>query len=340
MTQSKLGGLHCGSRIAWPLRRIANPVVSHLGSSNLPCRAINKYPNTSGNMTPAQMIGIAVVFLLLLLYKKTRRAILFILLSYKLVFKFFKLRPSNKRAWVNDNKFTASISWNEDEVTIQNVRDFNWRTTRDYDERWIEMVVKPSTVKNIWFVLEYFDPIHRQLAHTILSFEFEDGTFLACSIEARREKGERYHPVTGMLRQFELIYVWGTEEDLIGVRSRCRKKSTTHLFKAKVLREESKQLLLESYFRRTEQLNKKPEWYNSITNTCTTNIAHHVNEVYPGRIPKSFAILLPGLSPKLLEQNNLVEIETSMDDLLITSIIDEKSLEWDESTSFSELIRT
>ena len=28
-----------GSRIAWPLRWIANPVVSHLGSSNLPCRA-------------------------------------------------------------------------------------------------------------------------------------------------------------------------------------------------------------------------------------------------------------------------------------------------------------
>ena len=31
----------CGSRIAWPLRWIANPVVFHLGSSNLPCRAIN-----------------------------------------------------------------------------------------------------------------------------------------------------------------------------------------------------------------------------------------------------------------------------------------------------------
>ena len=33
------GGLPAsGSRIAWPLRWIANPVVSHLGSSNL-CRA-------------------------------------------------------------------------------------------------------------------------------------------------------------------------------------------------------------------------------------------------------------------------------------------------------------
>ena len=31
----------CGSRIAWPLRWIANPVVFHLGSSNLPCRAID-----------------------------------------------------------------------------------------------------------------------------------------------------------------------------------------------------------------------------------------------------------------------------------------------------------
>ncbi|MEK9699435.1 MAG: DUF4105 domain-containing protein, partial [Candidatus Poseidoniales archaeon] len=143
-----------------------------------------------------------------------------------------------------------------------------------------------------------------------------------------------------MFRQFELIYVWGTERDLIGVRARCRPKSVTHLFRAKLFREESKQLLLESYLNRTNQLAAHPEWYNSITNTCTTNIAKHVNEVYPGRIPKSFAILLPGLSPGLLERNQLVELDGyTMEEMLARSIIDEKAMLWDGVDDFSQVIR-
>ena len=43
----------------------------------------------------------------------------------------------------------------------------------------------------IWFVLEYFEPKKKQMAHTILSFETDEGQRIACSIEveegARRE---------------------------------------------------------------------------------------------------------------------------------------------------------
>ena len=46
-----------------------------------------------------------------------------------------------------------------------------------------------------------------------------------------KEKGSRYHPLKGIFRSYELIYVWGTERDIIGVRSRCRRKSKTHLLK-------------------------------------------------------------------------------------------------------------
>ena len=60
-----------------------------------------------------------------------------------------------------------------------------------------------------------------------------------------------------------------------------------------------------------------------MTNTCTTNIVNHVNEVYPGRVPRAIAIFLPGLSPKILYKNNLVKIDTSIDNTLEKSIIDE-----------------
>jgi len=283
----------------------------------------------------------SVVFIVLLLIPRVRNALFFVLFSYKLIWKYLHLRPSNDRPWVNDNKEIAFAEIEDTNVNLQNVRDFSWTTTREYEEHWVSMDFDTRNVKDIWFVLEYFDPERKGLAHTILSFEFEDGSFLSCSIEARREEGERYHPVTGMFRQFELIYVWGTERDLIGVRTRCRPKSTTHLFRAKLFREESKQLLLQSYLNRTNQLAAHPEWYNSISNTCTTNIAKHVNEVYPGRIPKSFAILLPGLSPSLLDRNQLVELDGhTMQEMLELSIIDEKAMAWDGVDDFSQVIRT
>ena len=256
-----------------------------------------------------------------------------------LVVRHLSLKPSNERSWVNDNKRLAEAEFDGDGVTIRNVRDFEWRSTRDFDERWMDMKIDLGRVSKIWFVLEYFDPSRRQMAHTILSFEMEDGTRVACSIEVRREKGERYHPLKGMFRQYELIYVWATERDIIGVRTNCRKNSVTHLFEAVVLGPGNERRMLESYLRRTNKLGKEPEWYNTLTNTCTTNIVRHVNEEYPGRIPRALAILLPGLSPSILHRNNLVKMTGSLEETLERSIIDERAKTWDSATDFGDWIR-
>ena len=266
-------------------------------------------------------------------------SILVFLLLFWAFFRHLSLRPSNDRSWVNDNKRLTTAEFEDDEVTIRNVRDFEWRSNRDFDERWVDMKINLNEVSKIWFVLEYFDPSRRQMAHTIMSFEMSDGTRIACSIEVRREKGERYHPVKGLLRQYELIYVWATERDVIGVRTRCRKSSVTHLFEAVVLGPGNERRMLESYLHRTNKLSQSPEWYNTITNTCTTNIVSHVNEVYPGRVPRAVAVLLPGLSPKLLQRNNLVRVEGTIEETLRDSIIDEKAKSWDGVTDFGDWIR-
>ena len=256
------------------------------------------------------------------------------------ILRHLSLRPSNDRSWVNDNERMATADFDGDMVTIRNVRDFNWRSTRDFDERWIDVKINLDTISKIWFVLEYFDPSKRQMAHTIMSFETEDGERIACSIEVRREKGERYHPLKGLFRQYELIYVWATERDVIGVRTRCRKKSVTHLFEAVVLGPGNERRMLESYLRRTNKLSVEPEWYNTITNTCTTNIVGHVNQVYPGRVPRAISILLPGLSPRLLHRNNLVKMTGTLEETLEMSIIDQRGNSWDESSDFGDWIRS
>ena len=262
-----------------------------------------------------------------------------IALTAGLIWHFSK-KPSNERDWVTENGKIAFAEFKGEDVILKNVRNFKWRTTRDFDEQWERWRFKPSEVNKIWLILEYFDPKRKPIAHTLVSFEFKDGRRLACSIEVRREKGEVYHPIKGMLRQYELIYVWSTESDSIGVRGRCRRKSKTHLFEGVVLGEGNHQRLLESFLRRTNRLYDKPEWYNSITNTCTTNIVGHVNEIYPGRVPRAVSIFLPGLSPKLLEQNNLIQIDGDLGRTLESSLIDQRSVNWDDETDYGDWIRS
>jgi len=266
-------------------------------------------------------------------------ALILIILTAIIFHRIYRLSPSNNRSWVNDNSRNAFVDFDGNIVKIKNIRDFNWRSTRDFDERWIDQEYDLREVTDIWLTLEYFDPKRRQMAHTILSFEFSDNRRLACSIEVRREEGERYNPIQGLFRQYELIYVWGTERDIIGVRTRCRKNSVTHLFKAVVLGEGNERRMLESYLTRTNNLVKQPEWYNTITNTCTTNIVRHVNEVYPGRVPRAISILMPGLSPKMLERANLIEMKGTLQQTLEASIIDSKADEWNGDDDFGEIIR-
>ena len=266
-------------------------------------------------------------------------ALILIILTVIIFHRIYRLSPSNNRSWVNDNSRNAFVDFDGNIVKIKNIRDFNWRSTRDFDERWIDREYDLREVTDIWLTLEYFDPKRRQMAHTILSFEFSDNRRLACSIEVRREEGEKYNPIQGLFRQYELIYVWGTERDIIGVRTRCRKNSVTHLFKAVVLGEGNERRMLESYLTRTNNLVKRPEWYNTITNTCTTNIVRHVNEVYPGRVPRAISILMPGLSPKMLERANLIEMKGTLQQTLEASIIDSKADEWNGDDDFGDIIR-
>ena len=266
--------------------------------------------------------------------------LILLIFAFWCIIRHLSLKPSNDRSWVNDNKEMATAEFEEGSVTIRNVRDFKWRSSKDFDEHWIDMKIELDSVSKIWFILEYFDPSRRQMAHTILSFEMNDGTRIACSIEVRREEGERYHPIRGLFKQYELIYVWATERDVVGVRTRCRKNSVTHLFEAVVLGPGNERKMLESYLRRTNKLSERPEWYNTITNTCTTNIVKHVNEVYPGRVPRAFAILLPGLSPRLLHRKNLVKMHGTLDQTMENSIIDERAKSWDGESDFGEWIRS
>ena len=59
--------------------------------------------------------------------------------------------------------------------------------------------------------------------------------------------------------------------------------------------------------KRVNQLHDRPEFYNTLTNNCTTNIVHHINTLAPGRIQYDYRVLLPGYADELAYELGLID---------------------------------
>jgi hypothetical protein len=211
-------------------------------------------------------------------------------------------KPSLDRDWSPDQAIVPSAVVRGDLVEIRNVRNFRYRSATDYTPAYETRTYDLRRLDSAWFLVERFGAAG--VAHTLLSFGFGED-YLAISVEIRKEKGEEYSPLKGLLRRYELMYVIGDERDLIGLRTNYR-RDVVYLYRAKTDPEKIRRVFLDM-IERANTLAIQPEFYNTLTNTCTTNIVRHVNAITPRRIPFSFKVLLPAYSDSLARDLGLVE---------------------------------
>jgi predicted AAA+ superfamily ATPase len=74
------------------------------------------------------------------------------------------------------------------------------------------------------------------------------------------------------------------------------------------------QKLFVSMLRRAEELRNQPEFYNTITQNCTTSILDHANELREDKIPWSIEALLPSHSDKVIYDLGLIDTELSLEE--------------------------
>ena len=132
--------------------------------------------------------------------------------------------PSNDRDWSPDQRELPVATFSGDSVRVHNVRDIRYRTTTDYDVAYDDRTYDLRRLESVWFIVEPFSGM-KGPAHTFISFGFEDGQYVAISVEIRKEKGEHFSALKGALRNYELTYVVGDERDLIKLRSNYRRDS-------------------------------------------------------------------------------------------------------------------
>ena len=246
-------------------------------------------------------------------------------------------RPSNDRNWTRDQRALPVATFVGDTVRVRNVRDIRYRTTTDYDVSLDDRTYDLRALESVWFVVEPFSGF-RGPAHTFVSFGFRDGQYVAISVEIRKEEGEHFSPLKGALRNYELMYVVGDERDLVKLRSNYR-RDDVYLYRTTATPEKGRALFL-SMLRRANELAEHPEFYNTLTSTCTTNIVRHVNEIAPKRVPFSFKVLLPAYADELAYRIGLLDTTVPFDTLRARAHINERAARYADSPEFSRLIRT
>lgn len=178
--------------------------------------------------------------------------------------------PAHDRPWRPEVAVLPRAVVAGDRVRLTGVRNFAYRSADDFDARYEEREVSLAHLVSVDLFVSYWKigPV----AHTFVSFNFDDGTPPVCvSIEARPEVGERFNPLASLFKQYELIYVVGDERDVVRLRTDHRGEEV-FLYRTRATPERARQLF-RTYLDRVNELADRPEWYHLLKNNCTTNIA-------------------------------------------------------------------
>lgn len=243
--------------------------------------------------------------------------------------------PSVSRDWHPQQRTLPEARVRGDLVEIRNVRDFTYRSESDFDERFATRTYDLRTLASADYVVSRFGGVPG-LAHAFLSFGFGD-EHVAVSVEARKERGETYSPWRGLLNEYELMYVIGTERDLIGVRTHVWKEAVT-LYPIRATREQLRQMFL-GMVTRAETLRHEPEFYDTLFNSCNSNIVGHVDAIAPGTLGFDVRTILPGFADAAAHELGLIDSPLPLERIRETYRIDSHAARLPLDEAFSRGIR-
>lgn len=216
------------------------------------------------------------------------------------------LMPSNDRDWSPDQAVLSTALFRDNLVTIHNIRNCQYHTADDYTVEHYDKTFDLDKIRTVDFIVVPFGETP-SLAHTMLSFGFEGDEYLGVSVEIRKERDESYSPVSGSMRQYEIMYVVADERDLIGLRA-IHRLDDVYLYPVRARPEQVRAMFVD-VMQRVNKLAVLPEFYDTMTNNCMINIVQHVNRVSPNRIPMHLGVMLPGLSDRFAYELGILNVE-------------------------------
>ncbi|WP_339668105.1 DUF4105 domain-containing protein [Dasania marina] len=284
--------------------------------------------------------GLAMLAALTGLFKGKRRAcslatILFASAIVIMASWWSGVQPSHQRLWADDVAQLLESNVDGNWVHLKNVRNFEWRSETDYDSRWEKRSYNLESLRTADLVLSYWMGPH--IAHTLVSFGFDDGKQLVFSLEIRKERQETFSAIAGFFRQYEQVLVAADERDILKTRSNTRGEDV-YLYRLKMKPAQVRDLFM-AYLRAAKELSNTPRFYNSLTGNCTT-VVFELGRVIAPDLPLDYRLLLSGHFAEYAHDLGVLTLGYSYLELQSLGYINQRALESDISgLDFSISIR-
>ena len=261
------------------------------------------------------------------------------LISFALAFTVLaawwrRIKPTNDRLWADDVAQITHGSVEGNRVTLRNVRNFDWRSTSDYTQRWETRGYDLDKLNSVDMVMSYWDGW--AIAHMLISFGFDDGQHVAFSVEVRRRKNATYSELGGFFKRDGLSIIAADERDVIRVRTNVRGEDD-YLYRLRMPRPAMQSLFL-GYVEQANQLLDTPRFYNTLTVNCTMLVYHMMKRIV-GYLPWSYRLLFTGYLPAYVYRVGGLDQRFTLEELRALGRITDRARQSDRSDSFSADIR-
>jgi Domain of unknown function (DUF4105) len=244
------------------------------------------------------------------------------------------IAPSGNKPWADEVSRELSSHVTGSMVTLDNVRNFTWRSDTDYTQRWETRHYDLEHIRSVDVATSYW--MGPAIAHTLVSFGFDDGRFLTFSIEIRKERGEQFSAIGGFFKKFETSLIAADERDILAVRTNVRNEDV-YLYRVLMTPQARRSLFL-AYLDEAASLSRAPKFYNTLTANCTTIVFEMARRIVPG-LPLDWRLLASGYLPAYLQDIHALVPGYSLDTLHAAGQITVRANTARNDPDFSRTIR-